>query len=57
VLAHESNRELEALAQNNRNWMLQFDKTECPILSGPTADRGTVGFGEGALPPAKWRVT
>jgi hypothetical protein len=48
---------LEAHAQNYRNRMLQFSKSECPVLSGPTTERGTVGFDESILPLAKWCVT
>jgi hypothetical protein len=37
-------QEPEAPARSYRNWILQFGKSEGPILSGPIAVRGAIGF-------------
>jgi hypothetical protein len=56
-VAHESNGEMEALAQNYRNQILRFGKPERSVLSGSIADKGTVDSDEDILLPAKWHLT
>jgi hypothetical protein len=43
----------EAPAQSYRNWTIRLGKLEGPVLSGPTAIRGTTGLRRGAPPLAK----
>jgi hypothetical protein len=42
-------RESEAPAQNSRNRIIQFLEPDSPVLSGPTAVRGTTGLQRGSL--------
>jgi hypothetical protein len=53
----QNEQEPEALARNLANQILQFGKLVDPVSLGLVAVRGTVGFSEGVLLPAKWRLT
>jgi hypothetical protein len=37
--------------------MVRFGKLDCPVSLAPAAVKGTIGFGEGVLFLAMWRLT
>jgi hypothetical protein len=51
MLAHKSNKEPEAPAQNRRNRYVRFHKPDPPVLSILATVRGAAGINEEALPP------
>jgi hypothetical protein len=44
TIATQNEHELKAPAQNNRNRTIWFGKPNYPVLSRPTAVRGTIGL-------------
>jgi hypothetical protein len=56
LLAHELNREPEALAQNYRNWTIQFQKPDPPILSILAVVTSAASVDDEALPLTKRRL-
>jgi hypothetical protein len=56
VFAYEMNKSQKLLLETWVNQIVRFGKPDCPILSGPTAVRGTTGLRRGAPPLVKWHL-